>query len=325
MSTQIQPLFADFLQKEDVFLKIKDIMGDKSAQFCASILQLLSGNKNLEGLDYNGVVNAALTAALLDLPINKDLGFSWIVPYKGNAQFQIGYKGFVQLAQRSGLLRTISTAIIYEGQLKPNSNSLIGYEFDFSVKSEIVSGYAARFELLNGFSKTVYMSKNEIWQHAQKYSQSARKGFGVWFDCFDEMALKTILKLLLSKYAPLSINMSNAIKVDAALILDAKDKIVEYPDNLQDEKEASNILARFKIAVEKCQNTKQLNELLKHADTDEKKQIHADKAVQLLQTYISSCTTLAALEATANFIHTTDLITNDLYKSKWEQLNASGL
>ena len=88
------------------------------------------------------------------------------------------------------------------------------------------------------------------------------------------------------------------------------------------EKEATNILIRFKNAVEKCQNTKQLNELLKHADTDEKKQIHADKAVQLLQTYISSCTSLAILEATAEYIHTTDLQTKNLYNSKWEQLNA---
>ena len=149
------------------------------------------------------------------------------------AQFQIGYKGLIQLALRSGQFKNISVCEIYEGQIV-SENPLKGYEFDFSKKtSEKVIGYAAYFGLLNGFEKTEYMSKEKAEIHGKKYSQTYKKGFGQWADDFDGMAKKTVLKLTLSKYAPLSVEMQRAIEFDQAVSNDGL--FTSYIDNQHDE------------------------------------------------------------------------------------------
>ena len=222
--------------QENVKQKFNELLGKKAPGFITSVLQSVASNDLLKKADPNTVFHAAAVAATLDLPINNNLGFAYIVPYNDRkagkcvAQFQMGYKGFIQLAQRSGQFLTISAAPIYEGQLI-TENPLTGFEFDFSKKkSEKIIGYAAYFKLLNGFEKTLYMTADDLNKHGQKFSQSFRKGYGLWKDDFDSMAQKTVMKLLLSKFAPLSIEMQTAVKVDQAVIKDSQTEEIEYVD-----------------------------------------------------------------------------------------------
>lgn len=218
-----------FFEADNVKKKFADLLGKKAQGFITSVLQVVNSNDLLVKATPESVYNAAATAATLELPINNNLGFAYILPYnqkqkdgsfKTVAQFQLGYKGFIQLAQRSGQFKTISATAIYEGQLI-GENPLTGFEFDFTKKkSDVVIGYAAYFALLNGFEKTLYMPIENVKAHANKYSQTAKKGYGLWKDSFDDMAIKTVIKLLLSKFAPLSIEMQKAVIYDQAVIED---------------------------------------------------------------------------------------------------------
>lgn len=220
---------------ESVKAKFSEILGKKSTAFMTSVLQIVSQNDMLKSADPMSVYNVAMISATLDLPLNPNLGFAYIVPFmqKGAklAQFQIGWKGFVQLAQRSGLYKTISATQIYEGQIKSN-NPLKGIEFDFDAKkSDKVIGYCSYFELLNGFEKYFYMSVEEMEAHAKKFSQTYKKGFGVWSDNFDAMALKTVIKLNLQKFGPLSVEMQTAIQADQSVVKNVENAEFEYIDN----------------------------------------------------------------------------------------------
>ena len=227
----------DYFAKDFVKNKLNELLGKNAATFATSVLQVVNSNALLVNADPSSVFSAACMAATLDLPINNSLGFAYIVPFnnrkanKVEAQFQLGYKGFVQLAQRSGQFKKISSAVVYEGQLV-SEDPLAGYVFDWSNKSsDKAIGYVAYFQLLNGFEAYLYMTKNEATAHALKYSQTFKKDFGVWKDNFDAMALKTVLKLLLSKQAPLSIQMQTAIQADQSVIKDIDKQEFEYIDN----------------------------------------------------------------------------------------------
>lgn len=234
----IKGLFA----KEDVQKKFRELLGKRAPAFITSVLQIASQNDQLSKCDPISIYQCAAVAATLDLPLNPNLGFAYIIgfklkqqdnTYKHVAQFQIGYKGFIQLAQRSGQFKTIAAAPIYEGQLV-EQNPLTGFQFDFTQKkSETVIGYAAHFSLLNGFEKTLFMTVDELKRHAGKFSQTYKKNFGLWKDDFDSMATKTVIKRLLSKFAPLSVDMQRAVITDQALINDADTEDVTYIDNDQ--------------------------------------------------------------------------------------------
>lgn len=236
--------------------RFKKMLGDKAIGFLVSVMNVVQGNTDLSQADHNSVLYAAATAASLDLPIDPNLGFAYIVPYKDKkkgvtqAQFQMGYKGFIQLAQRSGQFKTISTTPIYEGQII-EANPLTGYKFDFTeTDSDKVIGYAAYFSLVSGFEKTLYMSVDEIKKHASAYSKTYKSQYGQWSQNFDGMAMKTVLKLLLSKYAPLSVDMQQAVKTDQAVVNDYEGNQIEYPDNKQDPHEE---------AIENQENAQELN------------------------------------------------------------------
>jgi len=233
------------LNNDIVKQKFTEVLGKKAQGFVASILQISSQNALLANADPNTVIQSAMVAATLDLPLNANLGFAYIIPYnvktKGKngqpdtfntvAQFQLGYKGFIQLAQRSGQFKTISSAPIYEGQLV-DENPLTGFVFDFKRKqSDTVIGYAAYFELINGFSKTLYMTKADMDKHGAKYSKTFSQAYGLWKTDYDGMANKTVLKLLLSKFAPLSIEMQTAQIADQSVVNDAETLDVTYTDN----------------------------------------------------------------------------------------------
>lgn len=219
---------------ESVQKKFNELLGKRSTAFITSVLQIITNNDLLSKADPMSVYHAATVAATLDLPINQNLGFAYIVPYKGQAQFQMGYKGFIQLALRSGQFHKISMSEIYDGQIK-EANPLTGFTFDFSNKtSDKIIGYAAYFRLINGFEATYYMTVDQLKSHGTRFSQTFKKGFGLWKDDFDSMAKKTVIKLLLSKFAPLSVEMQKAVVADQSIINNEDATDVTYIDNTED-------------------------------------------------------------------------------------------
>lgn len=272
----------DFFSRDDIRKKFEQLLGQKAQGFITSVLQVVNSNNLLKNADPMSVYNAASVAAILDLPINQNLGFAYIVPYnesykdeQGNwkkrqvAQFQMGYKGFIQLAQRSGQFKTISAAPIYEGQLV-ESNPLTGFTFDFTKKSsDKVIGYAGYFQLLNGFEKTVYASVEELKSHGKKYSQTFKSDKGIWVDNFDAMATKTVIKLMLSKFAPLSIEMQKAITLDQGVIKDDSGDEVQYIDH--EEIVVDKEEERLKLVLSNCDTLEDVeileNSIPESADT----------------------------------------------------------
>lgn len=222
--------------------KIEQLVGKNSATFATSVMQIANSNTMLRTADPTSIFNAACMAATLNLPLQNGLGFAYIVPFKNNkerkveAQFQIGYKGFIQLAQRSGQFKRLVALPVYKKQLL-KKDFINGFEFDWEQepeKDENPIGYYAYFKLVNDFSAELYMSHDDIVKHAQRYSQTFKKGFGVWHDNFEAMALKTVMKLLLSKQAPLSVEMQQAVLADQAVVKDAENQEFNYADNIQD-------------------------------------------------------------------------------------------
>ena len=228
------PQLKSMLSNESVKLRFKEILGQKAPGFISSILSVTNSNTLLQKAEPQSIMNAAVIAATLDLPINGSLGFAYIVPYKDQAQFQIGYKGLVQLAMRSGQYKTINVAEVYEGEIKSENRFTGEYEFGDKTSDKVV-GYMAYFRLTNGFEKYMYMTREEAERHGKKYSQTFKRGIGLWATDFDAMAKKTVLKMLLSKFGILSIEMQRGIQFDQSVvhgdINNIEEATAEYVDN----------------------------------------------------------------------------------------------
>lgn len=200
-----------YLDNPKIKQRFEEVLGKKAPQFCSSLLTLYNNDSLLKKCDPKSIVPEAMKAATLDLPIEKNLGYAWIVPYKGQAQFQMGYKGYIQLALRSAQYKHINAVSIREGELISWNPLTEEIDIDFSKKkSEVVIGYAGYFELINGFKKTVYWSKEEIESHKKKFSKS---DFG-WKNNFDAMAIKTVIRNMLGKWGILSVEMQQAFNMD---------------------------------------------------------------------------------------------------------------
>lgn len=216
--------------------RFTDVLGQRAPQFISSLLSVANA-PHLKDAEPMSVIAAAMTAASLDLPINPNLGFAHIVPYKQHgtavAQFQMGYKGFVQLAMRTGQYRFINACEVLEGELV-RYDKLTGelvLNQDAPKPGAKVVGYASYFRLLNGFEHALYMTAEECEEHARRYSKSYSKGYGsVWKDDFDSMALKTVIKLNLSKWGVLSVQMEKALFEDQGMRRNLDAEVV-YPDN----------------------------------------------------------------------------------------------
>ena len=210
----------DAMFKQDsVQARFQRMLGKKSAGFISSVLTVVSQNKLLQSVDMRTVLSAASIAASLDLPILPSLGRAWIVPYKGAAQFQIGYLGYVELAQRSGLYKSINVNTVYEGEVvkwnKFTEEMTYGEQ-----ESDVAIGYCASFELLNGFRKVVYWTKDAVIKHAKRFSKSYNSSSSPWQSDFDAMAMKTVLAYTLRHWGPMSIEMQKAMAED----MDAHEK-----------------------------------------------------------------------------------------------------
>lgn len=264
--------------KDTVKAKFQELLGKRATSFVTSVLQIVSQNEMLSKADPVTVFHAATVAATLDLPLNNNLGFAYIVPYnnsktrKQEAQFQMGYKGYKQLAIRSGQYQTLATKIVYEGQITQD-NSFQGYKFDWAGKtSDKVVGYANYFRLLSGYESIFYMDIESVRKHGKRYSQTFKKGFGLWEDDFDKMALKTVCKLHLnSGDAPLSVEMQRAIITDQAIINNEDATDITYVDN-----EAETVdkeLERAGLLIEDTKSHEELESLWNSFGSDIKVQL----------------------------------------------------
>jgi recombination protein RecT len=226
-------ILRDALQRPSIQSKIKEVLNDRAPQFASALVQLVAGSQQLQRCDPNTVIAAAMTAAILDLPIDKNLGFAHIIPYGNSAQFQLGVKAFVQLAIRTGQYKHLNATEIYKGELI-SFNRLTGeavFNFDKKESDEVV-GYAAFFELVTGYQQTVYWTKEDVLSHAKKFSAAYKAGKkdSPWFTNFDAMGCKTVLKDLLSHWGILSVQLQRALIEDQGVkkTIDAE---AEYVDN----------------------------------------------------------------------------------------------
>jgi len=218
----------EFMAMPSTVKRVEELLGDRASQFMTSVSSMVGADDKLAKCEPVSLFMAALTAAALDLPINKNLGFAHIIPYANNnqkvteAQFQMGWKGYVQLAQRTGQYKSIAATPVYEGQLV-REDPLRGNTYDWDGRvNDTVIGYVAVFVLTTGFDKELYMSVKELIAHADKYSKAYNRGqgFGPWKDNFDAMALKTVIKLLISKWGPMSVSspLHQALTADSAVM-----------------------------------------------------------------------------------------------------------
>lgn len=249
---EVKSRLEGLVRTESIQKRFKEVLKDKAATFLSSVISASKANPALEKAEPMSLLSAAMIAATLDLPINPSLGFAHLIPFSGNVQFVIGWKGIVQLALRSNQYKTIHPTIIYEGQITKHNRFTGEMEFKDEKKSDKPEGYLLYFKLLNGFEKFFYMTKGEVEVHGKKYSQMFKAGKGFWVTDFDNQALKTVIKLGLAKFGPLSVEMQKAFTSDEGVI-DVSGEVKEYPDNIPDEpvvEEAQTTSSRLKQAID---------------------------------------------------------------------------
>lgn len=228
---------------------LASVLAERKGSFVNNLTALVANDVSLQNCQPLTVMFAALKATALNLPLDKSLGMAFVIPYRDNktntivAQFQIGYKGIKQLALRSAQFAIIPNATeVKEGELVSRNRLTGECKFNFLENEEERAkkktvGYASYFRLLNGAESTFYMSIEEMEAHALRYSQTYRskdaktKSASKWTTDFDDMAKKTVIKLNLSRNAPLSVEMQDAIQADQSVQYES-DKY-EYLDNPQ--------------------------------------------------------------------------------------------
>lgn len=258
-----QPSFSVFLTQDAIKKKINEVIGGKGGQrFMTAILSAVTNSPALQECESMSILNCAFLGEALNLSPSPQLGQYYMVPYKkrdrnGNvlaviAQFQLGYKGYIQLAIRSGYYKKINVLAIKEGELKHFDplNEVIEVEIiqDEREREQAKTiGYYAMFEYLNGFQKAMYWSREKMQSHADQYSQAYSaeahqkilrgeipqkemwKYSSFWYKNFDDMAYKTMLRQLISKWGIISTELQMAMENDMAAIRD--DGTPEYIDN----------------------------------------------------------------------------------------------
>lgn len=244
---------------------LQEVLGERKGSFVNNLTALVANNTNLQECEPYTVMFAAMKATALNLPLDNSLGMAYVIPYNDNkrgvtvAQFQLGYKAYKQLALRTGLFKIINATDVREGEIA-SRNRLTGeinFNFNEDEKERLelpIVGFVSYFRLNNGFESTFYMSREEVEKHALRYSQTYKsankyvKENSKWSTDFDAMALKTVTKLNLSKNAPLSVELSDAIKADQSVMIKSENDY-EYIDNEEtnvvDNEKAKQVAEKF--------------------------------------------------------------------------------
>ena len=244
--------FSVAIQSESYKKLINDTLGDKTValRFIADVSTLVANNSTLQDCDPKTVLSAALLAQSLNLPLAPTLGFAYIIGYKNTkkdandqqyqiyeATFQAGWKAWVQLAIRTGAYEKIGVKPVHKGEVVGQDefgDDII--KFDHKYDNEEVVGYYAYFKLTSGFAKTLYWTKEQCETHGKKYSPEYRMyGSGKWKEMFDEMALKTVIKQLISKWGIMSVQMQTMVQADQAVVRENGN--YDYVENQEEEPE----------------------------------------------------------------------------------------
>lgn len=269
-----KPKFSVAIQSDTYKNLINNTLGDKdrAARFIASISSAVATNPSLQECDAGTILSGALLGESLNLSPSPQLGQYYLVPFKDSkrgckvAQFQLGYKGYIQLAIRSGQYKKLNVLAIKKGELVKydplNEEIEVNLIEDEEERENAETiGYYAMFEYTNGFRKSLYWSKSKMDKHALKYSKgyAAHKGYTFWEKDFDGMAYKTMLRQLISKWGIMSIDMQQAVEKDMATI--NTDGTYEYVDNedeviLQQEESET-----VEVQNENTENEVSMNEL----------------------------------------------------------------
>ena len=243
---------------------LDELLHERKGQFVNNLTALVANKAELQECEPYTLMFAALKATALNLPIEPSLGMAYVIPFKNKkrgvteAEFQLGYKGFQQLALRTGQYKHINTTEVRQGEIVKR-NRLTG-EIDFNFIEDDakrlqtpVIGYVNYFELLNGFESTFYMSRDEMEAHAMRYSQTYKSTIGYikeqskWTTDFDAMAMKTVIKLNLSKNGVLSVELADAIRADQSIM--REENKYDYIDNdeqaIFDAQKAQEIQGKF--------------------------------------------------------------------------------
>lgn len=222
----------DLLSQPAYKERFNAMLGERAPQFMASLINVASG-KSFANVEPRSIIAAAAVAATLNLPIDKNLGFAWVIPYGNLASFQIGYKGYIQLALRSCQYAGMNAVTV-------NQEALGGFDaigdpiiiWDKLDETKPAIGYAFAWRLTTGFTKVVYWSREKMEAHAKKYSQAYRAGRkdSPWFSNFDIMALKTVIGNALRRWGILSTEMQTALERDQSAAMDIESSPI-YVDN----------------------------------------------------------------------------------------------
>jgi len=223
--------FKKIITNESVSSEFKNSLKENSGAFISSLIEIYSHDTSLQQCNSSDIITEALKAATLNLPVNKNLGFSWIIPRreKGTLKpvFQIGYKGYIQLALRTGMYRIINAGGVPKSFIVKHDLLRGTYEFIKPVnydgkddELEEYQGYFAHIELINGFSKTLYMTTEKMNTHAKSYAVGLGSSYSPWVTKYSLMAKKTMLTRILKKYGILSTEMVTALASEQEEIID---------------------------------------------------------------------------------------------------------
>ena len=218
---QSKPGIGNFLNSPSVKKFLEDNLKDNTQEFVSNLIAICDSDANLAACEPRKLMMCAMNATALNLPLNKNLGYAYIIPYKDVPSFQIGYKGLIQLALRSGQYKYLNACEVREGEL--TRNKITGeIKFSGDKPDNKVVGYVAFLELKNGFTASLYMSEDEIEKHALRFSKmyasdkqyKTHKSKWSDADARPKMAIKTVLKGLLGTYGILSTEMQKAFESD---------------------------------------------------------------------------------------------------------------
>lgn len=232
------------LTADSVKTRIQEMIGRKPDSYITSVLQVVSSNTMLVNVDAESITGAVFTACALNLPLNNNLGLAYIVPFKGSAQLQISYKGFIQLAQRTGQIKSINAVAVYDTDTEESVLKRLTSLIPQKVSGEVI-GYVSRIQTVTGFEASITMTIEELKAHAFRYSQTYKaaeskgQNYSVWHQNFDAMAKKTVIKAVM-KYCPMSVELQQAIESDQGVI--DQEGNVQYIDNQQDNTQSARIV-----------------------------------------------------------------------------------
>lgn len=239
-----QTAMSVYLSNDNTKKYLQSILGEKTGQFITSLTSLAGSSKALKNCDRNSLLSCALKATSMELPFDQNLGFAWCIPYKTTATFQVGVKGYIQLALRTGQYQSLNARDVRQGEFSGRDfvgDPIINWLPDEERANKEIIGFMAGLQLVNGFKKVIYWSVPEIERHAEKYSQSYRKykktgnvDDAIWASQFEKMAEKTVLKSLISRYGIMSTDMQKAVISDQSKInidIETGEESIEYIDN----------------------------------------------------------------------------------------------